>query len=253
MTDNTCSRHIDFQSVLNFRDLGGYRTCQGETLAWRRLFRSGEFSHISPGEFNRLREEIGLKSVIDLRSSLEIEQQGLGLMEGAGLNYHNISLIADGGDPKANEQRYKNFTHMGEFYIYLMRQDGYGERVIEALEIIAALENQPLVFHCAVGKDRTGIIAAVLLSILGVPDEEIIRDYALSAEPMKVVRERLRAKPDKPADAEGLPDYFWAADPQAMAYFLSTLNAEFGSVQDYLKARGAELSLVQRLKKALLI
>ena len=162
------SRHLGFKSVSNFRDIGGYKTRNGKTVAWRRLFRSGDLRHMTQGDYKRLKEEIRLATVIDLRSDFEIKRQGVGLLAQADIRYHNIPFITDDDDPKANERRYKDLKNMCEFYIEQARQKEYGKHIIEALEVIAEPENHPLVFHCAVGKDRTGMLAAILLNLLGV-------------------------------------------------------------------------------------
>jgi len=246
------SRHLRFASVSNFRDIGGYRTRNGDTIAWRRVFRSGEFQHLTGNDLQRLKEEIGLASVIDLRSAMEIERHGIGLLSEADIKYHNISFIADGGDRKADERRFKEFKNMGEFYLDLMPQKEYGQRIIEALEVIAIPENHPLVFHCAVGKDRTGMLAAILLNLLGVEEDDIIQDYTLSEPYMDELLARLKNNPQKSDPPLDIPDYFWKASPESMALFLSTLRREYGSIADYLTTQGAESSLIGRLKTALL-
>ena len=113
-------------------------------------------------------------------------------------------------------------------------------------------ENHPLVFNCAIGKDRTGILAAILLSVLGVKDEDIIEDYSLSTPYMEELLERIRSDPEIARAIEPLPAYFWEAAPESMSLFLSTLRREYGSMRDYLKAQGAESSLIQSLESALL-
>ena len=252
MTNHDYPRQINFESVFNFRDLGGYETYEGYTVAWRRLFRSGELHHMTEGDLIRLREEFGLTAVIDLRSSFEIKQQGVGLLSGSGIKYHNVSFITDGGDRKANELRYQGFTNMGEFYLYLVRQKEFVKRIVEALDIIAAPENHPLIFHCSAGKDRTGILAAVLLSLLNVKDEDIIHDYSISQAHIEALLNRLKSQPQMAEDLKSLPEYFWTAAPDSMALFLATLKEEYGSVRGYLKTQGADLSLIHRLEKALL-
>jgi len=245
------SRHIKFEHVINFRDLGGYRARDGYTVAWRRLFRSGEFRNMTRSDFNLLTGEIGVTSVIDLRSSIEVERQGVGLLSEADIRYHNISFLA-GGNREEDERLFKEFTNMGEFYLHLVRKSEFGERIAAALEIIAEPENHPLVFHCAIGKDRTGILAAVLLSVLGVKDEDIIEDYSLSAPYMEELLERINNNPEMAKAIKPLPDYFWKAAPESMALFLSTLRREYGSVRDYVKAQGVEPSLIKRLESSLL-
>ena len=245
-------RQIHFEKVLNFRDLGGYKARGGRTVMWRRLFRSAELANMTRNDFNRLKEEIGPISVIDLRSDTERERRGIGLLSEAGVRYHHISFITDGGDQRGDERRYKDFTNMGDFYVYLVRNGQFGRRIIEALEVIAAPENHPLVFHCAVGKDRTGLLAAILLSVLGVRDEDIIEDYTLSAPSIKEFFARFIRDPKTAEFARNIPGFFWEAVPESMALFLAGLKKEYGSTRDYLTAQGADTSLVSRLENALL-
>jgi protein-tyrosine phosphatase len=249
----TYKRHLGFKSVSNFRDIGGYSAREGRTVAWRRVFRSGEFARLTGDDYRILKEEIRLATVIDLRSAGEIERQGKGLLAGADIRYHNVSFIADGGDRKADERRFKELKNMGEFYVDIIRQKDYGKRIIEALEVIAEPANHPLVFHCAVGKDRTGILAAVLLSVLGVEDKDIIEDYSLSGPYMEEMLKNLNNDPGIARAAQALPEYFWKAAPESMTLFLATLRKEYGSVPGYLGYMGCEPSLTERLERALLV
>jgi protein-tyrosine phosphatase len=246
------SRYIIFENISNFRDIGGYRTRDGRTVAWRRLFRSGELRSMTHGDLAKLREELGLVSIIDLRSSFEVKHRGKGLLEGADIKYCNIAFMTD-DDPGANASRFAHCTNMGEFYLEMARQNDYGKRITEALEVIADSGNHPLVFHCAVGKDRTGMLAAVLLSLLGVADKDIIEDYALSEPYMDELLAKLRNNPGENGGVPPIPDYFWKASPESMALFLATLRRESGSIEKYLTDNGATSSLFRRLCKALLI
>jgi protein-tyrosine phosphatase len=246
------SRQIGFESIANFRDLGGYHTSDGKTVTWRRIFRSGQLHEMTQNDFKQLGDSLGLAAVIDLRSTFEIERQGIGLLSGSDIKYHNISFISDGGNRTANEIRYKGLTDMSGLYLNLMRQKDFGKRLVEALEIISATENQPLVFHCSAGKDRTAILAAILLGVLGVKSQDIIEDFCLSAPYSEVLKKRMEGDPRWAKDAKALPDFFWKVSPDSMALFLSALNKEHGSIRGYLEAQGAESSLVFRLERALL-
>ncbi len=178
---HSISRQINFECIFNFRDLGGYKTNDGREVAWRKLFRSGEMQNMTYGDAAILKREIKLASVLDLRSNLEIVDQGLGQVCRTGWKYYNIPFLSDGGDREGNIRRYRGLTNMGEFYLRLLRQKEFSQSLIEALTIIADPANQPLVFHCSAGKDRTGLLAAIVLSILGVGDEDIAEDYFLTA------------------------------------------------------------------------
>ncbi len=247
MAMHSCSREMEFESVLSFRDLGGYRTREGQTVAWRRLFRSGELHHMTGRDASRLKEEIGLRSVIDLRHPTELEQEGVGPLNEVGAEHYNIPLAI------SNERLvYRDCSNMGEVYLHLMGHEGYGRRVVEALEVIAEPDNHPLVFHCNAGKDRTGILASVVLGILGVSDKDIIEDYTLTAPHMKELINRWSSNPETAERVKSGPEYIWEASPESMAFFLSTLKGEYGSVRGYVEAHAAEASLIHRLEKALL-
>ncbi len=253
MQQNSFSRQITFESIPNFRDLGGYQARDGRTVRWRRLFRSGDLRKMTENDFNRLRDEIGLASVIDLRSQLELERQGKSKFSDSGIKYYNISFISDDGSKTPNEQLNQAYTNLGEFYIYLIQKKEFGQRLVDALKVIAMQENLPLIFHCAVGKDRTGILAAILLSVLGVADADIINDYAASEAYMKDLLVRIKNEPSKNEHPQDLPDYFWEAAPESMAVFLSMTKREYGSAKGYIEAHGAEKSLFDSLETALLV
>ena len=246
------SRHLNFEQIINFRDIGGYRTRDGRTVAWRRLFRSGEFHRMTRNDLERLTGEIGVASVVDLRSEMEARRHGTGLLSQAGVKYRNVPFMTDGGNREEDDRMFRAISNMGEFYLYLVRQKEFGGRIVEALEIIADPDNHPLVFHCAVGKDRTGILAAVLLSVLGVADDDIIEDYSLSEPYMDELLSQANDNPEMADFTQHLPGFFWKAAPESMMMFLSTLQREYGSVTDYLHAQGAEKSLIRRLEDVLL-
>ena len=245
-------RHLRFKSVINFRDLGGYRTRSGRTVAWRRIFRSGDFSRITQEDYRRLNEEIKLVAVIDLRSPQEVEHQGIGLVSEAGVRYHSIPFMA--GTSRAEDERFfRQCTNMGDFYLYIIKHESFGSQIVKALEVIAEAENHPLVFNCAIGKDRTGVLAAMLLSLVGVPDEDIIEDYTLSGPYMEELLEQLKNDLKTAENVPQVPDYFWKAAPESMEIFLTTMRKQYGSIPGYLESMGSANSLIERLEKALLV
>jgi len=248
------SRQITFDSIPNFRDLGGYRGRHGHTVVWRRLFRSGELIRMSRHDSIRLNEEIRLHSVIDLRNRTEQQQQKIAILEEIGAKYYNVPFRPGPAlSLQTEKELYPSCSNMGEVYLYRIRQKEFGQQVVEAMKIIAEPDNHPLVFHCGAGKDRTGILAAMVLSVLGVADDDIIEDYILTAPFMNEIRNRLNNDPETSEDIKDLPEFTWEAAPESMALFLSTIKREYGSVKGYLEAQGAASSLVRRLEMALLI
>ena len=243
------SREINFNGINNFRDLGGYRAKGNRTVVWRRLFRSGYLHSMTEHDLNRLKEEIRLTAVIDLRSDREPQQlKEKNLLTGAGIKYFNVPFIG-----YSKEELQHDFKHMGEVYMFRIRHEEYTKRIIEAMEIIAQPANHPLLFHCGAGKDRAGVIAALVLNILGVADVDIIRDYVMSKPYMENLITRVMNEPETPEEIKNLPAYTWEATSTAMAWFLNSLEREFGSVRKYLEIYGAEASLFDRLEKVLLI
>jgi protein-tyrosine phosphatase len=246
------TRQIKFDAVNNFRDLGGYRTSKGYTTAWRKLFRSGELHRMTNNDLKKLKDLVAVSSVMDLRSHYEIDMQGTGILADAGFRHFNVSLITDGGKGQANTERYAGFTDMGQFYFSLVQNKEFGRLLIRALEIIAEPSNQPLIFHCSAGKDRTGILAAILLSTMDVVEEDIVDDYCLTEQYMEVLLNYIKSNPQLAADAESLPDYFWKVSPRSMWLFLISIRKMYGSVRGYLQMVGANASLFARLEKTLL-
>lgn len=247
------SRHLHFQEITNFRDLGGYRTRDGRSVAWRRVFRSGQLGRMSDKDFNRLTEELAIKTVIDLRDEMETERHGIGPLAEAGVTYHQVPFLAGGKNVAEDRAVFRTVSNMGEFYLHLIRRPGFGKQMLAALEIIADPDNHPVVFHCAVGKDRTGILAAVLLDVLGVDDNDIVTDYSLSGPYMVELLGHFSERPDPDKIVEQLPGFFWEAAPESIALLLLSLRRNYGSIEGYLEAQGADATLVVRLKEALLV
>jgi protein-tyrosine phosphatase len=248
-------RHINFESVPNFRDLGGYKTRDGRAVSWRRLFRTATLHSMSRPDIARLKEDIRPRAVIDLGTPREpIKQREINLLGEMGARYHNVPFRPDSLDYLKHEtELFRDATDLGEVYLYRIREPEFGKRLVDSLELIADRINHPLVFHCRVGKDRTGVLAALLLAAAGVMDEDIVHDYTLSAPFMPEIRDRTRNDPAIPLEAKELPDFHWAASAESMARFLALLRREYGSAAGYLKAQGADDSLPQRLEEALLV
>jgi len=251
----TMVRHITFESVPNFRDLGGYGAQDGRAVAWRRLFRSAALHFMSPPDIARFKENIRPRTVIDLRAPREpIKQREISLLGEVGARYHNIPFRPDSADYHRREMElFRDATDVGELYLYRIRQPEYGKRLVDSLELIADRNNHPLVFHCSAGKDRTGVLAAMVLAAAGVIDEDIILDYTLSAPFIPEIRNRMTNDPAASPELKAQPDVQWDASAESMARFLALLRHEYGSAAGYLTAQGADTSLPRRLEEALLI
>src|SRR4029450_13694512 len=255
MSVQSCPRHIYFEAVPNFRALGGYRTHDGRTIACGRLFRSAALHKMNDRDIARLKQEISPRAVIDLRSPKDPETDPeVILLKEIGARYYAIPFSTwPWPGPSKGPDGPANATLMGEIYLYRISEQPFGRRLVDALEIIAETDNHPLVFHCSAGKDRTGVLAAMVLAVMGAVDEDVVEDYTLSAPLMKDIRDRMTSDPGTAQGVKDLPDFQWEASSESMVAFLSLLRREYGSADGYLKANGAGSSLVDRLQGALLV
>src|SRR5438034_4965724 len=132
-------RHIHFESVPNFRDLGGYRTHDGSSVAWRRLFRSAALHKMNDREMARLEREISPRTVIDLKSPKDSEKNPEVIrLEEIGARYCPIPFSTWPWPGPSTDA-----TNMGEIYLHRISEKPFGKRLVDALEIIAERDNHP--------------------------------------------------------------------------------------------------------------
>ena len=184
----------ELSGLVNFRDLGGHTTPDGP-VRHGRVFRSDSLAHADPADVEHLVEERGVITVVDLRGVTEVDAYPNRPMRDAGATVHHVPLI----DPAKRESSGFEWETMSLVDLYRFILGSAGAEFVEVLQIIAEPANHPLVFHCAAGKDRAGLIAATVLGLLGVDDEEIVADYAQTAAALDALRARGRSGPRAPA------------------------------------------------------
>jgi protein-tyrosine phosphatase len=217
-------RHIDLDGLCNLRDLGGYAALDGRTVRWRRLYRSDSLSRLTdPVGFAAL----GVRTVVDLRYPAEIAASGR-VPDSARYAYHNLSIEHRPYDQWALGPDVGVTEYLAERYAEVAL-DGVRE-IGQALRVIAAADSAPVVVHCTSGKDRTGIVAALVLALLGVSDDDIVADFALTARATDRLAERWRT--DHPDRTLRWPGY-GQAPPELMRTFLGHLRDRHGSPLDY--------------------
>ncbi len=239
-------RLIELDGCLNFRDLGGYPSADGRRLRWRRLFRSDALHDLSPADVRFLRDGIGLSEVVDLRSSAERESEGQGLLAEEGIRLHHLPLF-DGSGPENPPPT--DAINLAERY-YLLAE--FARPVIGRVVTVLAQTDAPAVYHCAAGKDRTGVVSAVLLGLLGVRDEVIVADYALSQRNLDAIIARLSQMEGYRGMLEQLPPDTLHAEPETMIQLLDRVREKYGSMREYVASAGVATELVERLESELL-
>ena len=183
-------RHIAFERLYNFRDLGGYPTADGRQVRWGLLYRSDSLGKLAGNDLDQF-AAIGIRTVIDLRHSWEIDKRGR-VPEAAELEYHNYSIEHRPYDQSKLSDVVDPVTFLADRYAEVA-SDGRAE-IGQTLRVIAAAGSAPLVVHCASGKDRTGIIAALVLSLLGVAEDDIVADFALTGLATRAANRRLACR-----------------------------------------------------------
>ena len=240
-------RVIDLEGCLNFRDLGGYPTADGRRLAWRRIYRSDGLHRLTVPDVARLRDDLGLTDLIDLRSTAELKLDGRGPLEREPMAFHHVPLF-DGDRPSTfslDMQRRMQEMSLADRYFGLA--ETAKESIARVVWLIADAKGGT-VYHCAAGKDRTGVISAILLSALGVPEELIVADYALSQQNLDAIIERLNLSEAYKEMFEHLPPDTLHAEPETMVSLLAKLEDGYGSVAAYLESAGVGSDVVERLR-----
>ncbi len=243
-------RLVRLDAVHNFRDMGGYPTVDGRTTTWGRLFRADGLYRLTGADLDVVRE-LGLQTVIDLRTHAELEERGTFPVDRHPVQFRHVSVItetwtaedAEGEDDPADflERAYLSILEEGE------------QRLAEAFMMLCEPGALPAVFHCAAGKDRTGMLAMMLLGSLGVLDEYIVADYALTAEGME--RMRVWAEREFPEIFERIksgPAIFSAAVPEAMLRMIGHVRQRHGSILGFVMALGVPAEAIERLRTELL-
>jgi len=240
-------RQIVLEGCDNFRDLGGYPVEGGGQVRWRRLFRSDALTHLTRGDVDRLRDELGLGDVVDLRSPEELAHGGRGLLEGEAIRFHHVPLIDRSTPLNALPIPNAEFG-LGDRYFFLM--EAAGPALARVLRVFAESPDAA-VFNCAAGKDRTGIVSAVVLGVLGVREEVIVADYAATRDNLDLIVDKLLANEGYQGIFEHLPPETLHAEPAAMTRLLERVALRHGSMAGYARSIGLSDAELSRLRENL--
>jgi protein-tyrosine phosphatase len=252
-TAGAVERTITFEGCLNFRDLGGYQTRDGRVVRWRRLFRSDSLHRMSTADVARLLDELGVVTVVDLRTRTERERGGPVPAESSGTMRALHAPMIDElfADPEARPRSEARVTDMGEGYAAMLGQAG--EQVATVLRLLAEPDVYPAVFFCAAGKDRTGVLAAIVLAVLGVDDDDIVADYALTDSVARAILDRASRELPLYEDLwKSLPPDARGAPARVMRSMLAAIEREHGSTLGFVEALGVGPEVVESLRHRLL-
>jgi protein-tyrosine phosphatase len=243
MKNTTGPKIIPLEGCLNFRDLGGYAG-DGGTIRHGQIYRSDDLSKLSAADIVRL-EELGISIVIDLRSPEELDRAPNPLRGRAGFAYHHAPLLDGINSTADGPPEIQNLPAM-----YKSLLPNAGPQIRGIFQVLGRREGRGVVFHCTAGKDRTGVIAALILNLCGVGDGDIIADYALTYERMKPFFEAMAQR----ARQAGIlfPEHLFHSDPAFMEEFLDFLKRNYAGAESYLLALGLSPGELAALRDSLL-
>jgi protein-tyrosine phosphatase len=238
-------RRIELQGAYNFRDVGDLRAGD-KVVVTGRVFRSDALHRLTPADVAVL-EPLGIAHVFDLRSASEVGRDGIGAFcESRHVHVPLVERTLNPFDPEIDWTR----VDLRERYVEMLVMGGAAIRAV--LEAAASNDGGAIVFHCAGGKDRTGVVAAVLLRALGVDDGAIVDDYALSERYMRSALDAYRRDLLAKRFAPDVVSYLTSSPPERMRATLRELDRRWGSTAGYLAGIGVDDDLVARLKVCLL-
>ena len=234
---------LPLKTVSNCRDLGGYPTSDNQSVKWRAFLRSNNLVHLSKEDKEYLLD-YGLKTVIDLRTPSETIKTPNPLSREDTIDYHNVNLTgreAEGESLKALTEEGIKLEHLlRENYIVMLNNK---EKMREVFHIILEAEEGVVLFHCNAGKDRTGLIAMLILGLAGVAEQDIITNYEISLTNIyqDVVHKMT-------------PDYMpiLSSTPGNIIKAMTYIKEEFGSYDSYFQRLGFTETDIERLQEKIL-
>ncbi|MBL1078490.1 tyrosine-protein phosphatase [Nocardia sp. 2] len=244
---------MEFAQIDNVRDLGGLPVHGGGLTRFGVVYRSSTLQQATCEDLTKLVETHGLRTVIDLRLPDEVEREGYGrVTTDTDVHIANLPIRKSPQSSLAARDLVPDKTRVDLTELYGQLLAGSSEHIVEAVRLIIDPARRSVLFHCAAGKDRTGVLAAVLLDAVGVPAADIADDYVLTNLRMQRVRDRLDALPSY----AGLPPAntgVLAITGEVMLGFLENLHADHGGAAKFLLAHGLSEDELEALRTALVV
>ena len=252
---------ITLQGAVNARDVGGLPTDDGATIRTGVLIRSASLGHLTDADVRHLVGDLGVRRVVDLRTDVEVDRDGPGPMHAQpDVVIHHLSLYPDTTDrtempagPTAEQPaplpwQHERFAtaHGPVVAAYLRYLEQRPDSIVAALRAVAEPEGATLV-HCAAGKDRTGMVVALALTVAGVPRELIAADYAHTQSQIAAIVNHL-ARSDLYGFEVGQPEKIPPASAAVMLAVLEAIDTDLGGVQAWLARHGWTDADTERLR-----
>lgn len=238
------SRHISFEACFNFRDLGGYRVVDGRRVRWRRLFRSMTPEHMTERDIERARA-LRIALVIDLRGP---DAPGSGPLS---LPPSRRLAVAQGRASSWTSAHENVFREAPPEMALPMTLERGAVGFAQAVAALAEVSKRNALVHCRLGKDRTGVLSALLLKLFGVSDSDVIADYMYSAAAEGQAR-RLLQEVGHPPPANESRLAREPASRRAIVALLARVHEQHGTARHYFEETGVPGSALDGLVSDLL-
>jgi protein tyrosine/serine phosphatase len=249
---------LTLEGAVNARDLGGLPTVDGRTTRPGVLLRSDNLQDLTEKDIEVLREH-GLRTVLDLRTSAEVELIGPGPLRATDVTHLHLDLIPHGFEAREDDEDIVEKAipdetageHAMDHYYFDYVAHAPNE-IATALRTIADPRSGAVLVHCAAGKDRTGVVCALALSLVGVKRQAVVDDYVRTDERIMAVRDRLlNTELYREDQLRRTPDSM-RLHAGNMERFLDRVDAAYGGVHGLAMSLGVDEETVAKLSRRLL-
>lgn len=231
---------LPLEKAYNVRELGGYAS-KDVSIKWRRFLRGDDLSQLSSFDISYLKN-YGVTSILDLRSHDECRTRPDAISASDDIVHINVPFMV--GQVDNIMDTVKGDFILGDFYVQLLQEFTMVETL---LRVVANAPEGCMLFHCAAGKDRTGVLSMLLLSLVGIDKEDIMANYQVSQT--NLLRNTTIRKRNLPKNMD--PSCLYS-DPSNIEKCLMYINENFGTTENYLKHCGLSEEEIQKIKHKLI-
>jgi protein-tyrosine phosphatase len=258
---------VELEGSVNVRDVGGVPTVDGSRVRRGVLLRSANLQHLTGADIRMLREDFDIRKVVDLRTDLEVHREGPGPMHAEpAVVVHHLSLYPDTAATTTDDESSgsSNVGLLSEIVNAPTRDDGRPAEVAHYLNYLlarpdsvvaafrAVAEPGGTIVHCAAGKDRTGVVVALILSAVGVAPEPIAADYAATELALKAIAAHLLRSTSEVYNREMMKsDKIPAPSAELMLAVLQAIEEDHGGISGWLAEQGWTSDDQAQLRRAL--
>ena len=244
---------IYLEGADNARDLGGLKTTEGAVIREKKLIRSNRLSRLTQNDISFLTDEYHLHKILDLRTPMEVEQEAD--LEIPKADYMNIPFFMESMVGVSREQETKKqmlhmeeFPNMEDIYVMMIQNKFCNQQISKAVKEVMTTENGSVLWHCTEGKDRCGLLSAIILFLLDVSEDDVMEDYLKTNKAairrVEKIRKKLHLAGLHREKIEKLEGYFIAKE-EFLNAALKTMKEDHGSINQFIK-NGLHISMEEK-------